>query len=444
MKILLNRRKLFSRLTILLFVICVFTIVFVRSTPPPSTDAVVAQTQKEDPSPFQEVLNSSYNCDNGPCVFENVCVNQEFQLEYFVEDEALFPKPPVNMIGAIQEYWDKGRVNILQYQLLKPQEISTFVFSTPVYVQKMLAVGNFGHSMLQNVYPMLRMAVTAFGEGILKDPLQILLFNDCKNCGWPSDTCIDAQGSYGYSSCGFMKHQLYPLITGKPAIELKQFLEEKNQTRSCFRKLVIGMDDNYDMLYGGGYPVDYLVKSHGRDRVFKTLQLNPRMEKKDEILIMVYCKKAGRHGGAIANCDYILEIVTEHYNHHYHEKKLTVVQVNFDTLTDMSEQIRIVSKADIYICNGGSASYYSLFLRQGAVSMILPQCSVCTCYDIFPQARVSPNVTYIPIKTSSIVCPIDDCSAGDCNAQNLPLIDGFRDELDQAIQTAYHNINIIK
>jgi hypothetical protein len=75
--------------------------------------------------------------------------------------------------------------------------------------------------------------------------------------------------------------------------------------------------------------------------------------------------------------------------------------------------------------------------------MILPQCSVCTCYDIFPQARVSPNVTYIPIKTSSIVCPTENCSAGDCNAQNLPLIEGFRDELDEAIQTVYNNLNAL-
>jgi hypothetical protein len=306
-----------------------------------------------------------------------------------------------------------------------------------VFAHKMIAMGNFGHAILQNILPLVKMMKKVNMRG------KILLLNDCKNCGMPGETCVDGQGSYGYASCGIQRDNLYKMVFGSDPIDWKKWFDPKLNPLSeamCFENLVLGMDGTFDML-NEPQPETYPdLKDTARQAVYDYLGLSTDIKPTNTINIVVYCKINGRHGGGITNCGYVPNLVSEVYRNRYKGKRVVVEMINFDMVLDVQEQFRIISRAHIYIANGGSSSYYTLFLKKGAVSMIVPQCDDCKCFDLFPSARITPNVTYMSVSPHAITCPTERCAQPefpDCGGQWFALLESFKDELDKGLEVAH-------
>jgi hypothetical protein len=400
------------------------------------TNSVAKQSKQLE---SKQLLTSSYSCIKETCLLRNVCLTPNLELEYFSTENVNLPIG--SLMAARQNYWEKGVVNKLKINFIPP-ESRKVLYEDPVIVHKMIAMGNFGHALLQNLLPTARMVRDIYGYESLYQGYQVLLLNDCKNCGMPSETCVDGQGSYGYSSCNFQRDQLYPIITGNDLIDAKSLFTDREES-VCFNEFVVGMDGADDMLNMPMEDAFLDLKEFTRSQVYSHLRIPSYVQRSDTINVAVYCKMNGRHGGGLTNCDHVPHLVRTIYKNRYKGKKLVVEIINFDMMMDISTQFRIISRANIYIANGGSSSYYTLFLRKGAVSMIVPQCDSCKCFDLFPMARLTPNVTYMPIKSESVTCPTERCMQPeypDCGAQSFTLLDGFKTEFDEALEIAFKNI----
>ena len=420
MKSIAVKRRLIS----IIGISCLFGVILLSYLPPTASTAWADALT-------QESLQSTYSCENNTCVFHNVCVDNT-SLLFFSEfqNETL----PTLSLGANSLWGLRNKLRI-QYMPLAAAKSNNYS-KIPVFLMKMIAVGNFGHTILQNILPFLEIALRYPKTFDAKQYLQLISMNDCLNCGWPDEKCA-GEGSFGYSNCDDMKDQLYPLIMNRPIIPINTLLNSSDI--KCFHSAAVGVPENLDLLWSS-YNAS-ASKLLARQQMYHNLRFSLDYMPKEapEIVVLVYCKTGGRHGGALANCDMVDSLVESNFQRMYKGMPIIVKQTNFETNHNISDQIRIVSEANVFIANGGGSSYYSLFLRNGAVSLILPQCQKCVCSDIFPYARIAPGITYIPISPNSIACPKDNCE-GMCGGQSIPLVNDFTIDLEKSFEAAYQTI----
>lgn len=288
-------------------------------------------------------------------------------------------------------------------------------FEEPIFIHLMLAVGNFGHTLLQNVLP----AVLSMSHSSLKhdEPFQTIVLNDCKACGFPNpseNTCMDGIGSYGYTSCESMGSSVYKAMTGY-RVKFSRDLFENDTTHLCFRKAVVGFPRNnrFDMLYNPtaeqfGHEKQLVRTRVGALNSYRTSKPN------SNINVGVYCKdisRNGRHGNTFRMCEDVIAMLKAMKL----AKTLAVRKVNFDGV-EFEQQIVDLQDIDLYISDGGSSSYHSHFLRAGAVALSFPLCEQeegkCYCRHVFTGAYANPFVSHISVKPEHVECHTDSRSDG--------------------------------
>lgn len=122
---------------------------------------------------------STFSCTESTCIFTDVCLDNQGLIHYYSNDRV--DLPVVNLIGASHE-WNSFRSWADTRYVIDPLETKEHLtVRTPVLFQKMIAMGNFGHGMLQNVMPALAMILKH--PHLFPDPhnAQVVMLNDCKN-----------------------------------------------------------------------------------------------------------------------------------------------------------------------------------------------------------------------------------------------------------------------
>jgi len=397
---------------------------------------------------FDVRRGSSFECSaDDVCTLENVCLNRSNVFQFFLQPGA----------SASQVYERLKNVNLVAAWQLPPQVYHTLLhlqvvptnesmnvssirfFEEPIFLHLLLAVGNFGHTLLQNALP----AVLSMSRSTLKhhDSFQTIALNDCKVCGFPDPSqniCMDGIGSYGYVECERMRSSVYEAITGYSVIFSRE-LFESGVTHLCFRNAVVGFpqQNRFDMLYNPtaeqfGYEKQLIRTRLG---VLNSTTIAGITSKSDSnINVGVYCKDIvlnGRHGNTFRSCQDVINIITAMKL----EKNVVVRRLNFDGV-DFKRQIAELQKIDIYISDGGSSSYYIHLLRAGAVALSLPLCDIvkskCVCGHIFNNTYANPVVSHISVQPEYIVCHTSSKS----NGIFKPLFDvrpEFRKEMSKAL-----------
>ena len=391
---------------------------------------------------IDSLIHSSHYCDDNTCIFRNVC-SDGFKISYYSNDANVsFPKLilAANYHWALQNLRTHIPVKMLNLEHSKMIKSDKIFVPDPVILMKMHAVGNLGHTLLQNILPYLQLSLERQKELKSLNETRLIALNNCDACGEPTETC-NGEGSFGYKNCDEMKDQLFPLILNKPLILFEDLLKVQGDDKQvCFKTVAVGINTHLDLL-NVRYDADY-AKKVAKKRLYENvgLQLDYPAPKTPVINILVYCKVGGRHGGAIANCEMVNTLIKSKFSGSFKGIPIKVSKINFDKAPVIADQMKVISEAHIYIANGGAASFYGLFLRDGAVSLIMPQCHNCICNDAFPVSRLAPGITYLPISSKSVDCPTTGCQ-GNCKAQNIPLLPDFEDDLADALQVAYKSIS---
>ena len=284
----------------------------------------------------------------------------------------------------------------------------------PVFYHYMVAVGNFGHTLLQNCLP----AVVSMHRSVLKHRayFRTIVANDCKNCGIPnakSNSCLDGFGSFGYSTCDTLRRNLYALITGYQAQYTRELFSLKSEYIHL-SKVVVGFpeDDAFDLLHNPSNEKFFSEKKIVRQRLLSTIACEQASKKR--VTVMIYCKdvlRNGRHGNTFVNCSEFTQNMTDFLLKKY---QADVIAENFD-VTSFRDQIVLLQKADIFVSDGGSSSYYTHLLRDGAISMTFPLCdSSCHCSHFFAErgAYANPSVQHVPIDSKHIDCLYEEGHSG--------------------------------
>lgn len=96
------------------------------------------------------------------CLVHNACLDADNTLHYFIGDNPLQYLPPLYLFGSADTrhfgYFVQGKevhVKYHQEALTVPEKD---LFQEPVVLEKIWMNGNFGHSLLQNLYPALFLA----------------------------------------------------------------------------------------------------------------------------------------------------------------------------------------------------------------------------------------------------------------------------------------------
>ena len=393
---------------------------------------------------------SSFKCSRDDvCTLKNVCLDRSNVFQFFL---------PLGADASVV----RGRlksVNLVAAWQLSPEEYNTLLplrivlanesvtmkrmrfFDEPIFVHIMLAVGNFGHTFLQNALP----AVLSMSHSSLKHrhPFQTIALNDCKACGFPNPsdhTCMDGIGSFGYTSCDSVRASVYKAITGH-GLKFSRELFESGESHLCFRNVVVGFPggNRFDMLYNpsaehfsyekqlvrtrSGVP-NSLSTSHATREIWKS---------RATINVGVYCKdvsKNGRHGNTFLNCHQFVQSIR---SLNIWKGKISASSVNFDN-AEFNQQLEQLQNFDIYISDGGSSSYYTHFLRAGAVSLTFPLCDdSCACVHLFTDTYTNPVVVHIPVDPIHVKCRMNPSRDGIFK----PLFDvrqSFKYELSKALK----------
>ena len=113
--------------------------------------------------------------------------------------------------------------------------------------------------------------------------------------------------------------------------------------------------------------------------------------------------------------------------------KISASSVNFDN-AEFNQQLEQLQNFDIYISDGGSSSYYTHFLRAGAVSLTFPLCDdSCACVHLFTDTYTNPVVVHIPVDPIHVKCRMNPSRDGIFK----PLFDvrqSFKYELSKALK----------
>lgn len=359
---------------------------------------------------------SSLKCAlKGSCVLKNVFLDESGVFHYVgaKASEAKLLKHSLNRIKLVAAaqmspgvYNTSLRFLVHQRDALVIQKLATRFVDGPVFFHNMVAVGNFGHTLLQNCLP----AVVSMHRSPLKHRgvFQTIVGNDCKNCGLPdphAKTCMDGTGSFGYAACDALGRDVYTFVTGYP-MKYSRELFSREISYVHFSQVVIGFPDSdeFDLLHNPGGDEFMLEKKIMRQRA-----LYNSSDACEAMSIFVYCKNVsfnGRHGNTFHNCEEFIQMLIA--STHNTTAKIIVRSINFDNVS-FSDQLVTLQKADIYISDGGSSSYYSHFLRTGATAMTFPLCDrLCLCTHFFAErgAYRNPDVKHVPIDPRHVRCDV--------------------------------------
>lgn len=134
-----------------------------------------------------------------------------------------------------------------------------------------MVMGNFGHAILQNAYPVLD------GFKWLNPDVNI---SDAKITAVIGNGC-SLSGSMNYTNCQSMLDHLYPIILGSKQHFLKEYfplLTSKKDSLVCFETMQVGLPDASDYL--GTVSSAYRsrqrserVYAEGRRRIFEAAHL---------------------------------------------------------------------------------------------------------------------------------------------------------------------------
>ena len=229
------------------------------------------------------------------------------------------------------------------------------------------AVGNFGHAMLENVFPLLKMLSILDMDPF--DVERVILDDDC-------DDDSDHELLYGYPNngrncVGYMRFLVSMLLTNV-ALHEKDFFAHGRPV--CFETLALGVGHKSSLIT---YPPavrdsaqEARTSMHARraiERYIDMREWNPPMEPSPRFLI--HEKALGnRHGGSIINAQDLCSELT---------KQGASCQVfSLDKLPCLETQVKLVHEADVFVSDPGSSQYYSIFLRPGARHITFEKCLV--------------------------------------------------------------------
>lgn len=401
-------------------------------------------------APYDLGEGSSFECsDDDICTLKNVCLDRENVFQFFLKPGEVDANirsrlEEINLVAAWQlpakEYRTLLSVRTHPLKSIGNLKLERARFFTdPVFIHIMLAVGNFGHTLLQNTLP----AVLSMAHSSLKlnRTFQTITLNDCKSCGFPDPSkniCMDGIGSFGYDLCDSMRLAMYRSVTGYSAVFARELFTE-SVAHLCFKNAVVGFPakNRFDLLYNPTGEEFSNEKKLIRTRIGIPNSLSITLETRKSwrtdsiIYVAVYCKdtsRNGRHGNTFQDCDGFIELIRTVE----HSKKLDVTKLNFDGM-EFDKQIQTLQKFDIYISDGGSSSYYTHFLRAGAISMTFPLCDEsCSCVHLFADAYHNPVVSHIAVNPLHVACRTSEHT----NSIFKPLFDvrkSFNKQFDEAL-----------
>ena len=315
----------------------------------------------------------------------------------------------------------KLRVHVSRKSSRPTREYEYLTLPEPVFYHAMLAVGNFGHTLLQNSFPAL---LSMFHSPLkISTEFQTILANDCTNCGMPDphiSFCMNGFGSFGYDLCDTQRRDIYRVTTGYPAKYLSEIFNGRHE-RVLLKQVVVGFPHqfNFDILFNptkSTFTEEHIIL---RERSLSNRKPSPR-QAKGTIRVFVYCKdvrRNGRHGNSFRDCSKVVDMLQHAAQsfmrrlgkrtvHHAHS--VIVTSGNFDDMTT-DDQLDELQNMHVYISDGGSSSYYTHFLPHGAVSLTFPLCNTqCVCEHIFLAAYYTPGVRHEFVPEEHVQCAIRD------------------------------------
>jgi hypothetical protein len=270
------------------------------------------------------------------------------------------------------------------------------LFRKGVYLlHSRVAMGNFGHGILNNVFPLLRLAeqFDPWWDRIRTNTKPLLMEKFCNS------TAPEAlKFAAGYPKCWEMTKALYELFfprgyehVGDTVAELSQHGPKK---LACFERVQIGMR-HFDAL-AQEHPTYNALQVDFFSRVRDYILHHPRIEDAvkrnigDSIVILVHDKKRGRHAHRFANIGYVREFVREKLGDNFAGVPIDVQYITWTYEQEAIDQIRKVASADVYFSDSGSALYYSSFLAPGSAVITSAQCT--SCRNCFPV--INSNLQY--------------------------------------------------
>ena len=312
-------------------------------------------------------LRTSVICRGGMCEFKGICADEQRRWHYFGDGA---DKVPVNLRLSSE------RQNLFRIWKIHPESgvsISETVKwdPKPSVLTMMHSVGNFGHSLLQNAYPALG-ALHDFGAQ-LSDDMQVVLTNECVDpvrkvpCDPQKDSNCQDYGSYGYTNCPWMKDQLFRILFGG-SVELLNAVVPNGYI--CFDQLFIGIEGRFEYLLNRReHDTRALIYEMARNRIYTRLELPLQDPDPKSIHVLIYDKPVvSLYGRRIMNLE-LLDAIFEEMGFEFEEFPVVTSRVTFSSNISMTEQFRTMSRADIYISDGGSAHFYSVLLREGCASL---------------------------------------------------------------------------
>ncbi|KAL9641839.1 hypothetical protein ABK040_011824 [Willaertia magna] len=189
--------------------------------------------------------------------------------------------------------------------------------------------------------------------------------------------------------------------------EMREMLDNKakgisiipngNDLVACFSSLVIGQPGSYFMNTEGREVILPLIKNYVLNHYLSSKSVKKQDE--NEIWIGVHHKPKGtKNRDAIANSKEIVEYLQKQ-GESFAPRKIKVFEILLESLT-FKEQFEMFSLLDVFVSTQGSASYYSLFMKENSYLLYTPMCyhdsQECNDYNLRIHAT-SPNVKIISL-----------------------------------------------
>lgn len=280
--------------------------------------------------------------------------------------------------ALLRPKWDEKYKNKSQLTLNPASEASadevrlmteSLAISVPgvTVLARRYAVGNFGHAMLENVFPLLKML-----SDLDMDPFdveRVILDDDC-------DDDSDHELLYGYPNnvrncVGYMRF-LVNMLLPNVALHEKDFFAHRRPV--CFETLALGvghkssLDSKHPAVRDAA--LEATTSMHARraiERYIDTRAWIPPTEPSPRFLI--HEKALGnRHGASIINAQDLCSELTR--------QGASCQVFSLDKLSSLETQVKLVHEADVFVSDPGSSQYYSIFLRPGARHITFEKCLV--------------------------------------------------------------------
>jgi len=249
---------------------------------------------------------------------------------------------------------------------LMSESLAIFVPGITVLARR-YAVGNFGHAMLENVFPLLKVL-----SDLDMDPSnveRVILDDDCEDA-------TDHELLFGYPNnvrncAGYMQFLVNMLL---PNVDLheKDFFAHGRPV--CFETLALGVGHKSSLDSWAPAVRDSALEAttsmHARraiERYIHSRAWKPPTQPSPRFII--HEKALGnRHGASIINAQDLCSELTKH--------GASCQVFSLDKFSSLEGQVKLVHEADVFVSDPGSSQYYSIFLRPGARHITFEKCLV--------------------------------------------------------------------